>query len=139
MILNFHIKDALSFRIYPEGKFVLGITRASLSTQSFISEASFQETARVLAKAALRSRIDWLKRLKENFVLGGMISAGTGFKGLAHCSSQHKIIPFKTKKKNLLEGGMRDILFHHRELIDSCISKKFYNISEQSFIGFNDS
>ncbi|MDD0148398.1 hypothetical protein PSY31_22060, partial [Shigella flexneri] len=40
---------------------LLGITRASLNTQSFISEASFQETARVLAKAALRGRIDWLK------------------------------------------------------------------------------
>ncbi|KAJ6215297.1 hypothetical protein RDWZM_010615 [Blomia tropicalis] len=49
---------------------LLGITRASLNTQSFISEASFQETARVLAKAALRGRIDWLKGLKENVVLG---------------------------------------------------------------------
>nr|YP_009711467.1 RNA polymerase beta'' subunit [Homalium stenophyllum]QGA47009.1 RNA polymerase beta'' subunit [Homalium stenophyllum] len=117
----------------------LGITRASLSTQSFISEASFQETARVLAKAALRGRIDWLKGLKENVVLGGMIPVGTGFKGLAHRSRQHKIIPLKTKKKNLFEGEMRDILFHHRELFDSCISKNFYNISEQSFIGFNDS
>ena len=93
---------------------MLGIMRASLSTQSFISEASFQETARVLAKVALPSRTDWLKRLKENFVLGGMIPVGTGFKGLARCSSQHKIIPFKTKKKNLFEGDMRDILFHHR-------------------------
>ena len=49
---------------------LLGITRASLNTQSFISEASFQETTRVLAKAALRGRIDWLKGLKENVVLG---------------------------------------------------------------------
>ncbi|KAL2254972.1 UNVERIFIED_CONTAM: DNA-directed RNA polymerase subunit beta [Sesamum indicum] len=49
---------------------LLGITRASLNTQSFISEASFQETARVLAKAALRGRVDWLKGLKENVVLG---------------------------------------------------------------------
>ena len=52
------------------GAVLLGITRASLNTQSFISEASFQETARVLAKAALRGRIDWLKGLKENVVLG---------------------------------------------------------------------
>ncbi|KAL8264524.1 hypothetical protein R6Q59_022654 [Mikania micrantha] len=49
---------------------LLGITRASMNTQSFISEASFQETARVLAKADLLGRIDWLKGLKEN-VLGG--------------------------------------------------------------------
>ncbi|XLU25251.1 hypothetical protein S245_061317, partial [Arachis hypogaea] len=59
---------------------LLGITKTSLNTQSFISEASFQETTRVLAKAALRGRIDWLKGLKENVVLGGMIPVSTGFK-----------------------------------------------------------
>ncbi|KAL5076764.1 hypothetical protein RYX36_015748 [Vicia faba] len=63
---------------------LLGITKTSLNTQSFISEASFQETARVLAKAALRGRIDWLKGLKENVVLGGMIPVGTGFKRIMH-------------------------------------------------------
>nr|YP_009485919.1 RpoC2 [Bretschneidera sinensis]AWA25524.1 RpoC2 [Bretschneidera sinensis]URF21735.1 RNA polymerase beta'' subunit [Bretschneidera sinensis]URF21821.1 RNA polymerase beta'' subunit [Bretschneidera sinensis]URF21907.1 RNA polymerase beta'' subunit [Bretschneidera sinensis]URF21993.1 RNA polymerase beta'' subunit [Bretschneidera sinensis] len=122
---------------------LLGITRASLNTQSFISEASFQETARVLAKAALRGRIDWLKGLKENVVLGGMIPAGTGFKGLVHCSRQHKhtTILLEKKKKNLylFEGETRDIFFHHRELFDSCISKNLHNTSERSFIGFNDS
>lgn len=102
---------------------LLGITRASLNTQSFISEASFQETARVLAKAALRGRIDWLKGLKENVVLGGMIPVGTGFKGFVHHSSQHKDIPLKTKKQNLFEGEMGDILFYHRELFESCLSK----------------
>nr|YP_009500905.1 RNA polymerase beta' subunit [Passiflora auriculata]AXB37298.1 RNA polymerase beta' subunit [Passiflora auriculata] len=97
---------------------LLGMTRASLNTQSFISEASFQETARVLSKAALRGRIDWLKGLKENVVLGSMLPIGTGFKGLVHRSRQHTDIPlrFKTKNKNLFEGGMGDILFHHREL-----------------------
>nr|YP_010629454.1 RNA polymerase beta'' subunit [Begonia meyeri-johannis]WBN96410.1 RNA polymerase beta'' subunit [Begonia meyeri-johannis] len=102
---------------------LLGITKASLNTQSFISEASFQETARVLSKAALRGRIDWLKGLKENVVLGGMIPVGTGFKGLAHRSRQHNNIPLEIKKKNLFEGEMRDILFHYRELFDFCISK----------------
>nr|YP_009562292.1 RNA polymerase b''-subunit [Trichomanes trollii]QAV57649.1 RNA polymerase b''-subunit [Trichomanes trollii] len=57
---------------------VLGMTRASLNTTSFISEASFQETTRVLAKAALRGRIDWLKGLKENIILGDMVPIGTG-------------------------------------------------------------
>nr|YP_010431541.1 RNA polymerase beta'' subunit [Styrax formosanus]USS61643.1 RNA polymerase beta'' subunit [Styrax formosanus] len=118
---------------------LLGITRASLNTQSFISEASFQETARVLAKAALRGRIDWLKGLKENVVLGGMIPVGTGFKGLMPPSRQHNNIPLETKKKNLFEGEMRDILFHHRKLFYSCLSKNFHDISEQSFIGLNDS
>nr|YP_009307034.1 RNA polymerase subunit beta'' [Ludwigia octovalvis]AOR53527.1 RNA polymerase subunit beta'' [Ludwigia octovalvis] len=118
---------------------LLGITRTSLNTQSFISEASFQETARVLAKAALRGRIDWLKGLKENVVIGGMIPVGTGFKGLVHRSRQHKNIPLETKNKNFFEGEIRDILFHHRELFDSCISKKFHDPLEQSFRGFNDS
>nr|YP_010330751.1 RNA polymerase beta'' subunit [Parietaria floridana]UNY33973.1 RNA polymerase beta'' subunit [Parietaria floridana] len=118
---------------------LLGITKASLNTQSFISEASFQETARVLAKAALRGRIDWLKGLKENVVLGGMIPVGTGFKGLVHRSRQHNNIPFETKKKNLFECEMKDILFHHRELFDFCISKNVHDTSEHSFIGFNDS
>nr|YP_009939219.1 RNA polymerase beta'' subunit [Rumex hastatus]QNV47589.1 RNA polymerase beta'' subunit [Rumex hastatus] len=110
------LEEAVSYRAV-----LLGITRASLNTQSFISEASFQETARVLAKAALRGRIDWLKGLKENVVLGGMIPVGTGFKGLVHRSSQYKSIPLKNKKKNLFEGEMNDILFYHRELFNSCV------------------
>nr|WGU20759.1 RNA polymerase beta'' subunit [Eomecon chionantha] len=118
---------------------LLGITRTSLNTQSFISEASFQETARVLAKAALRGRIDWLKGLKENVVLGGMIPVGTGLKGLVYRSRQHSNIPLEIKKKNLFRGEFRDILFQHRELFDSCIPKNFHDLSEQSFTGFNDS
>nr|QFG71218.1 RNA polymerase subunit beta'' [Mammillaria zephyranthoides] len=106
------LEEAISYRAI-----LLGITRASLNTQSFISEASFQETARVLAKAALRGRIDWLKGLKENVVLGGMIPVGTGVKGFVHRSNQQKNIPLKTKKKNLFEGEMRDILFYHKRII----------------------
>nr|YP_010049071.1 RNA polymerase beta'' subunit [Swertia cordata]QPL15406.1 RNA polymerase beta'' subunit [Swertia cordata] len=97
---------------------LLGITRASLNTQSFISEASFQETARVLAKAALRGRIDWLKGLKENVVLGGMIPGGTGFKGFVHPSKQYNKIPFETKKKNRFDGEMRNILFYHKQFFE---------------------
>nr|YP_010937122.1 RNA polymerase beta'' subunit [Whytockia hekouensis]WKW94064.1 RNA polymerase beta'' subunit [Whytockia hekouensis] len=128
------LEEAVCYRA-----FLLGITRASLNTQSFISEASFQETARVLAKAAIRGRIDWLKGLKENVVLGGMIPVGTGLKGLVPPSKQHNKSPLETKKKNLFEGEMRDILFHHRKLFDSFLSKNFHDTSEQSFIGFNDS
>nr|QBC71092.1 RNA polymerase beta subunit [Agdestis clematidea] len=121
------LEEAICYRAI-----LLGITKASLNTQSFISEASFQETARVLAKAALRGRIDWLKGLKENVVLGRMIPVGTGFKGFVHRSSQHKNIPLKTtKKKNLFEGEMRDILFYHRELFDSCLSKNLHDRSKQ--------
>nr|WHE25875.1 RNA polymerase beta'' subunit [Aristolochia tubiflora] len=118
---------------------LLGITKASLNTQSFISEASFQETARVLAKAALRGRIDWLKGLKENVVLGGMIPVGTGFKGFVHRSRQHNSITLEIKNKNLFEGKIRDIFFHHRELLGFCIQNTFHDTAEQSFTGFNDS
>nr|WBU95112.1 RNA polymerase beta'' subunit [Rhus chinensis] len=118
---------------------LLGITRASLNTQSFISEASFQETARVLAKAALRGRIDWLKGLKENVVLGGMIPVGTGFKRLVYSSRQPNNILLETHTKNLFGRGMGDIFLHHRELFASCISKTLHDTSEQSLRGFNES
>nr|YP_009437009.1 RNA polymerase beta'' subunit [Grammatotheca bergiana]ATG27385.1 RNA polymerase beta'' subunit [Grammatotheca bergiana] len=130
------LEEAICYRAV-----LLGITRAALNTQSFISEASFQETARVLAKAALRGRIDWLKGLKENVVLGGMIPVGTGFKGkgLVHPSRQHNNIPLEIQKNNLFQGEMRDILFHHKKLFDSFLSKNFHDTPEQSFRVFNDS
>jgi biotin carboxyl carrier protein len=55
-----------------------GITKASLTTDSFISAASFQETTRVLTKAAIKSKVDDLKGLKENIIIGKLIPAGTG-------------------------------------------------------------
>jgi hypothetical protein len=58
---------------------LLGITRASLAAESFIAAASFQETKRVLTRAAVEGRIDWLTGLKENVILGRLIPAGTGF------------------------------------------------------------
>ena len=59
---------------------LLGITKASLQSDSFISAASFQETTKVLTEAALAGRIDNLRGLKENVILGHLIPAGTGFK-----------------------------------------------------------
>ena len=58
---------------------LLGITKASLSTDSFISGASFQETTRVLTEAAINGRVDELRGLKENVIVGRLIPAGTGF------------------------------------------------------------
>ena len=57
---------------------LLGITKASLSTQSFISAASFQETTRVLTEASVQGSRDYLKGLKENVIIGHLIPAGTG-------------------------------------------------------------
>jgi len=57
---------------------LLGITKAALNNPSFISAASFQETTRVLTKAAIEGRIDWLRGLKENIIIGHLIPSGTG-------------------------------------------------------------
>jgi DNA-directed RNA polymerase subunit beta' len=72
-------------RLRGEGKLIathadvlLGITKASLSTDSFISAASFQETTRVLTEAAIMGKRDELRGLKENVIVGRLIPAGTG-------------------------------------------------------------
>ena len=72
-------------RLVAEGKepleferVLLGITKASLATESFISAASFQETTRVLTEAAVTGKRDFLRGLKENVVVGRLIPAGTG-------------------------------------------------------------
>ena len=62
-------------------RILLGITKASLQTSSFISAASFQETTRVLTEAAIEGKSDWLRGLKENVIIGRLIPAGTGFSG----------------------------------------------------------
>merc|ERR1712023_67827 len=72
-------------RLLAEGKVpatgereLLGITKASLATESFISAASFQETTRVLTEAAVTGKRDYLRGLKENVIVGRLIPAGTG-------------------------------------------------------------
>ena len=56
----------------------MGITKASLATESFLSAASFQETTRVLTEAAIKGKVDPLIGLKENIIIGKLIPAGTG-------------------------------------------------------------
>jgi DNA-directed RNA polymerase subunit beta' len=58
---------------------LLGITKASLETESFLSAASFQDTTRVLTEAATRAKVDYLRGFKENVIMGHIIPAGTGF------------------------------------------------------------
>jgi DNA-directed RNA polymerase subunit beta' len=62
-------------------RLLLGITKSSLSTDSFLSAASFQETPRVLIEAAINGKIDYLEGLKENVIIGRLIPAGTGYTG----------------------------------------------------------
>ena len=63
---------------------LFGITRAALNNPSFISAASFQETTRVLTKSAIEGRMDWLRGLKENIIIGQLIPAGTGSRNYKH-------------------------------------------------------
>ena len=75
---------------------LLGITKASLSTDSFISAASFQETTRVLTEAAIMGKKDDLRGLKENVIVGRLIPAGTGM-------AYHKIRKDQAAEPPLLE------------------------------------
>ena len=79
-----------------------GITKAALNNPSFISAASFQETTRVLTKAAIEGRVDWLRGLKENIIIGHLIPSGTGYQSYTNCFNkiqQNKIISEKIKMK----------------------------------------
>jgi DNA-directed RNA polymerase subunit beta' len=122
--------------VIPYKPALLGITKASLNTQSFISEASFQETTRVLAKAALRGRIDWLKGLKENVILGGIIPAGTGCQEVI-CQitlEKQKNILLKKNKIKLFHNKIKDTFFYEKfnsfftsEIIHKKLKQQFYD------------
>ena len=80
---------------------LLGITKASLATESFISAASFQETTRVLTEAAVSGKVDKLRGLKENVIVGRLIPAGTG---LAYHNERHKSAESDEVMENLPGG-----------------------------------
>ena len=79
---------------------LLGITKASLTTDSFISAASFQETTRVLTDAATRSKRDELRSLKENVIMGHLISAGTGLSEFKHLAVEEPV----DEDERIIEG-----------------------------------
>jgi DNA-directed RNA polymerase subunit beta' len=72
---------------------LLGITKASLSTDSFISAASFQETTRVLTEAAISGKVDYLRGLKENVIMGRLIPAGTGMEFYHNIKLTEPVVP----------------------------------------------
>ena len=81
---------------------LLGITKAALNNPSFISAASFQETTRVLTKAAIEGRVDWLRGLKENIIIGHLIPSGTGTQNYQNCFTVNSSIPSKFENKFLI-------------------------------------
>ncbi len=88
---------------------LLGITKASLATESFISAASFQETTRVLTEAAVRGLKDDLRGLKENVIVGRLIPAGTGF--AAHAHRRRKLEDLNANHRSFMDvgGGLPDV------------------------------
>ena len=90
---------------------LLGITKASLSTESFISAASFQETTKVLTEAAINGKVDYLRGLKENVIMGRLIPAGTGMPRYGRVEIESEVAaeaeepPAETEVEADLPGG----------------------------------
>ena len=83
-----------------EGKrILLGITKASLATDSFLSAASFQETTRVLTDAAIKGKVDHLIGLKENVIIGKLIPTGTGMKEYSHLKLDTDTQPLNSRRR----------------------------------------
>lgn len=89
---------------------LLGITKASLATESFLSAASFQETTRVLTEAAIKGKVDPLIGLKENVIIGKLIPAGTGM-------NKYKSIKINTEKEEIAEEEQQEGLTKEQEEI----------------------
>lgn len=101
-------------KMFAEGKqpakwepVLLGITKASLSTESFISAASFQETTRVLTEASVSGKVDDLRGLKENVIVGRLIPAGTGL--AYHTERRRKLADGLTEEKLIMDEAAETI------------------------------
>lgn len=92
---------------------LLGITKASLNTESFISAASFQETTKILTEAAISSKLDWLRGLKENVIIGRLIPAGTGFTNHS-CNLRNK----NSRANNLNDNKESSLASTNKKLSD---------------------
>nr|QWW93171.1 RNA polymerase beta'' subunit [Lunularia cruciata] len=126
--MNRALEEAIPYK-----PILLGITKASLNTQSFISEASFQETTRVLAKAALKGRIDWLKGLKENVILGGIVPAGTGSQEVIwQITLEKKKEMYSKKKKNFFSKKVNNVFFYHNTFSIFPTTEIMHNVLKES-------
>jgi DNA-directed RNA polymerase subunit beta' len=112
--------EASNQRMLDEGKqpaqaepLLLGITKASLSTDSFISAASFQETTKVLTEASMWGKVDNLRGLKENVIMGRLIPAGTGM------ARYHRIGIQIDAPEDMLEGPEEEVLTPARAPVEA--------------------
>jgi len=100
-----------------EGKqIMLGITKAALATNSFLSAASFQETTKVLTEAAIKGKIDPLIGLKENVIIGKLIPAGTGMK-------RYRDVTLSTDYKEVVDFDVNEIA--DEEMVEDAVSEDF--------------
>jgi DNA-directed RNA polymerase subunit beta' len=107
---------------------LLGITKASLATESFISAASFQETTRVLTDAAVRGTVDNLHGLKENVIVGRLIPAGTGRVALARRKAEREAMPdpdaeLAAALRASAEAAMEDPQAKAREALEAMLEE----------------
>ncbi|MED0679045.1 DNA-directed RNA polymerase subunit beta' [Aneurinibacillus thermoaerophilus] len=90
---------------------LLGITKASLETDSFLSAASFQETTRVLTDAAIKGKVDRLLGLKENVIIGKLLPAGTGMTRYRNIALKHELMPAEEVAEEALdESQLKDVI-----------------------------
>ena len=94
---------------------LLGLTKASLNSDSFISAASFQETTRVLTEAAIEGKKDWLNGLKENVIIGRLIPAGTGFNSFDNLKRVGNDKRMKLLTNQSLDGGLKAYVLNSRQ------------------------
>jgi DNA-directed RNA polymerase subunit beta' len=111
---------------------LLGITKASLNTDSFISAASFQETTRVLTEAAIEGKSDWLRGLKENVIIGRLIPAGTGFNAYEEMGSPDVDLSYDGITVFDEDADLRDVVLDDR----TARSYDLDNLDERPTFGF---
>ncbi|HEY9748318.1 MAG TPA: DNA-directed RNA polymerase subunit beta', partial [Allocoleopsis sp.] len=115
---------------------LLGITKASLNTDSFISAASFQETTRVLTEAAIEGKSDWLRGLKENVIIGRLIPAGTGFNAYEEVGSPDIDLTFDGTSVFDDDADLRDVVLDDRTARSYGLDGSFEDRPNFSFESF---
>jgi DNA-directed RNA polymerase subunit beta' len=115
---------------------LLGITKASLNTDSFISAASFQETTRVLTEAAIEGKSDWLRGLKENVIIGRLIPAGTGYNAHEHGGAISSVDPVMNEGTDEMANSRP----YYTQTADrpSVLSTRFTDIEDDEDIVLDD-
>lgn len=103
---SLRLNEKIEASYYPV---LLGITKSSLNTDSFISAASFQETTKVLTEAAMYGKVDQLRGLKENVIIGRLIPAGTGFNAYRNNNTDHKTYHKHNKFSSLTNNDIRNV------------------------------